>query len=130
MNHFESITVWEIQRKLYAMDTKEKRLHGCRINLLRLFQKILDTGNEKSIEDARFSLARYFYYCDKSETEYEPEAVREIVRDILDGLCLAYGLQKDMEQSKYAIPYQATTVHFLSRMFQRSRAKGRTPVIA
>lgn len=129
MKQFEDYTVSEIERKLFYLDKREKSVNGKRVGLLKKFQKEIARQTPICIEQIRFSLARHFYYCDRRNTPYEVDAVHEILADAAKGRFEAYTLQIELEDRKYAMPYNPDT-SFMSKLFQKSRAKGKTPVIA
>lgn len=128
MSNFEHITVLDVQRKLYYIDSREKIDSGKRTQLLKLFQRLEDIGDVDKIEQARFGLARHFFYSDKNDLAYDVETVREILNDALAGLCTSRALQRELEARKYAMP-SAESFSFLGKMFAPVKGKGRRSVL-
>jgi hypothetical protein len=103
MRKFNTLTLIDVQRELYLIDSQSRKENShYSFCLSSLFQRLLYKNNNNLIEFARYGIERHFYYCKRTDCFYDADAIREIIYDAMNGQTQAFSNEIDIDTTNYS----------------------------
>lgn len=113
MQNFSTLTIPELERKIFDIETQFLKRHKVNVYVLRLWD-CLTVDQQLTASQC---IQRYFYYCDKAKTFYDLLAIREILIDARKNIFHALANEKQKARAYYYTTLQVYDDPFTEDVF-------------